>query len=307
MIYRKPIIIDTDPGIDDALAIAVALFSEKLDVRLITTVAGNVSLDKVTYNALRLMKLFKKQIPVAKGCPEPLIKSLLDASDIHGESGMEGYDFEEPDYNLLLKGHAVNEMYNVIQSSNEKITIVAIAPMTNIALLLKLYPDVKSKIQEIVFMGGSITRGNRGVMSEFNMDTDPEAAKIVFKSGIPLSMVGLDVGWKALVYYEDSMKMKEMNKTGQMAYALLQKYRDGDMKTGLKMYDSCAIAYLLCPEMYQVAETYLDIELNGSMTAGCTIVDLEGYLKKPTNARVCTDIDTNMFRKWFLESMGKCI
>ncbi len=304
---RRPIIIDTDPGIDDALAIAIALFSEELDVKLITTVAGNVSLDKVTYNALRLLKFFKKDVPVAKGCSQPLITPFIDASDIHGVSGMEGYDFEEPDDRLLLKGHAVNEMNRVIQSSDEKITLVAIAPMTNIALLLKLYPEVKEKIQEIVFMGGSASRGNKGVMSEFNMATDPEAAKIVLSSGIPLVMAGLDVGWKALVYPDDSEKMKNMNKTGEMAYALFKKYRGGSMKTGLKMYDSCAMAYLLCPEMYQVVETYLDIELNGSMTAGCTIVDLKGYLKQPANAKVCMDLNENMFREWFLNAINKCI
>jgi non-specific riboncleoside hydrolase len=307
MARKRSIIIDTDPGIDDALAIAIALFSEKLDVKLITTVAGNVSLDKVTYNALRLLKFFKKEIPVAKGCDKPLIKPFQDASNVHGSSGMEGYDFEEPDHSVLLKGHAVNEMYNVIQKSDEKITLVAIAPMTNIALLLKLYPEVKDKIDEIVFMGGSASRGNKGVMSEFNMATDPEAAKIVFKSGIPLVMAGLDVGWKALVFPEDSAKMKEMNKTGEMAYALFQKYRGGSMKTGLKMYDSCAMAYLLCPEMFQVTETYLDIELNGSMTAGCTVVDLKGYLMQPANAKVCMDIDTNVFRTWFLEAISRCI
>lgn len=304
---KRPIIIDTDPGIDDALAIAIALFSEELDVKLITTVAGNVSLDKVTYNALRLLKFFKKNVPVAKGCDRPLIRPFVDASNVHGASGMEGYDFEEPDNSLLLQGHAVNEMYRVIKESPEKITIVAIAPMTNIALLLKLYPDVKENIDEIVFMGGSASRGNKGVMSEFNMGTDPEAAKIVFTSGIPLVMAGLDVGWKALVFPEDSAKMKQMNKTGEMAYALFQRYRGGSMKTGLKMYDSCAMAYLLCPEMYTVVETTLDIELNGSMTAGCTLVDLKGYLKQPKNAKVCMDIDTNAFRTWFLNAIEKCI
>ena len=117
----------------------------------------------------------------------------------------------------------------------------------------------------------------------------------------------MDVGWKALVLPEDSAKLKKMNKTEEMAYALYQRYRGGSMKTGRKMYDSCAMAYLLCPEMYTVVETYLDIELNGSMTAGCTLVDLKGYLKQPKNAKVCIDIDTNAFRTWFLNAIKKCI
>ncbi len=304
---KRPIIIDTDPGIDDAVAIAIALFSEKLDVRLITTVAGNVSVDKVTYNTLRILKFFKKEVPVARGAAEPLILPLLDASNVHGKSGMEGFDFEEPDDHLLLPEHAVNAMYRVIMESKEPITLVPIAPLTNIALLLKLYPEVKGNIREIVLMGGSAGRGNKGVMSEFNIATDPEAAKIVFDSGLPLVMAGLDVGWKALVLPEDSAKLPQLGEVGRMAYCLFQKYRGGSMKTGLKMYDSCAVAYLLKPEMYQMEETYVDVELNGSMTKGCTLVDLKGYLGKPANAKVCMDIDQEMFRAWFLESIGRCI
>lgn len=304
---KRPVIIDTDPGIDDAVAIAIALFSDELDVRLITTVAGNVSLDKVTYNTLRLLKFFGKEVPVAKGAAEPLLVPLLDASNVHGKSGMEGFDFDEPDDHLLLKENAVEAMRRVIMESNEPVTLVPIAPLTNIALLLKVYPEVKKNIREIVLMGGSAGRGNKGVMSEFNVATDPEAAKIVFACGLPLVMAGLDVGWKALVMPEDSAKLPALGEVGRMAYCLFQKYRGGSMKTGLKMYDSCAIAYLLKPEMYELAETYVDVELNGSMTAGCTLVDLKGYLGKSNNARVCMDIDQEMFRSWFLDSIAKCI
>ena len=304
---RRPIIIDTDPGIDDAVAIAIALFSEELDVRLITTVAGNVSLDKVTYNTLRILKFFKKEVPVARGAAEPLILPLLDASNVHGKSGMEGFDFEEPDDHLLLPEHAVDAMRRVIMESREPVTLVPIAPLTNIALLLKLYPEVKGNIREIVLMGGSAGRGNKGVMSEFNVATDPEAAKIVFDCGLPLVMAGLDVGWKALVLPEDSAKLPQLGEVGRMAYCLFQKYRGGSTKTGLKMYDSCAVAYLLKPEMYRMEETFVDVELEGSMTKGCTLVDLKGYLGKPANAKVCMDIDQEMFRAWFLESIGRCI
>lgn len=304
---KRPILIDTDPGIDDALAIAIALFSEELDVKLLTTVAGNVSLDKVTYNTLRLLKFYGKEVPVAKGADAPLIAPFLDASNVHGVSGMEGFDFEEPDDHLLLKENAVEAMRRVILESPEPVTLVPIAPLTNIALLFKTYPEVKRNIREVVMMGGSAARGNKGVLSEFNVATDPEAAKMVFDSGIPLVMAGLDVGWKALVLPEDSAKLPQMGEVGRMAYCLFQKYRGGSMKTGLKMYDSCAIAYLLKPEMYEMTDTYVDVELHGSMTAGCTLVDLKGYLGKPNNAKVCMDIDQEMFRSWFLESMRKCI
>lgn len=304
---KRPIIIDTDPGIDDAVAIAIALFSEELDVKLLTTVAGNVSLDKVTYNTLRILKFFRKEVPVAKGADAPLIRPLTDASNVHGQSGMEGFDFEEPDDHLLLKENAVDAMRRVILESSEPVTLVPIAPLTNIALLLKTYPEVKKNLREIVLMGGSASRGNKGVMSEFNVATDPEAAKIVFDCGLPLVMAGLDVGWKALVLPEDSAKLPQLGEVGRMAYCLFQKYRGGSMKTGLKMYDSCAIAYLLKPELYEMVETCVDVELSGSMTAGCTLVDLKGYLGRPNNAKVCMDIDQELFRKWFLESIARCI
>ncbi len=304
---KRPVIIDTDPGIDDALAIAIALFSDELDVRLITTVAGNVSLKNVTNNTLKLLNFFEKDIPVAVGAAQPLIEPLVDASNVHGASGMEGFDFPEPKTDLLLKDHAVNAMRKVIMESEEPVTLVPIAPMTNIALLLAMYPEVKKNIREIVMMGGSAGRGNKGVMSEFNVATDPEAAKIVFDSGLPIVMAGLDVGWSALVYPQDSEKMLDMGKTGQMAYCLFKRYRGGSFNTGLKMYDSCAMAYLLCPEMFKVEETFVDIELNGEMTRGCTVVDLKGYLKKAPNAKVCTAIDGEKFREWFLESVSRCI
>ena len=304
---KRPVIIDTDPGIDDALAIAIALFSDELDVKLITTTAGNVSLENVTNNALKLLSFFGKDVPVAAGAPRPLIEPLVDASNVHGVTGMEGFDFPEPKTELLLKENAVNAKRRVIMESEEPITLVPIAPMTNIALLFSMYPEVKGNIKEIVLMGGSASRGNKGVMSEFNVATDPEAAKIVFDSGLPVAMAGLDVGWNALVYPQDSEKIREMGKTGDMAYCLFKKYRGGSFGTGLKMYDSCAMAYLLCPEMFTIEETFVDIELRGEMTRGCTVVDLKGYLKKAPNAKVCTAIDGDKFREWFLDSVSKCI
>ncbi len=304
---KRPIIIDTDPGIDDALALAVALFSEELDVRLITTVAGNVSLEHVTQNTLRLLRFFGKDVPVAKGAVQPLIAEFVDASNVHGKTGMEGYDFPEPGEELLLQEHAVNAMRRVIMESKEPVTLVPIATLTNIALLFAMYPEVKSNIKEIVMMGGSASRGNKGVMSEFNVATDPEAAQMVFQCGLPIVMAGLDVGLKALVLPEDSEEIKKMGKTGDMAYHLFKRYRGGSFGTGLKMYDSCAVAYLLCPELFTVEETYVGVELHGTMTAGCTVVDLKGYLHKEPNARVCTDIDGDRFRVWFKEAISKCI
>lgn len=303
---KRPIIIDTDPGIDDAVAIAIALFSEKLDIKLITSVAGNVDIKKTTDNVLKLLKFYKKKIPVATGSSAPLIRKSIEAKNVHGESGMDGWDFGEIDYSPLIKENAVNAIYETIYRSKEKITILAIGPLTNIALVLKVYPEVKEKIHEIILMGGSLSRGNYGVMSEFNVHVDPEAAKIVFNSGLPIAIAPLDVGLKALVYPIDSTKIKNQNRSGEMIYSLFQHYRSFGLKNGLKMYDSCAVAYLLKPEMFTIEETYAGVEICGEYCVGATVFDLKNYLKKSANVKVCVDIDQKMFIEWLIESLEKC-
>lgn len=303
---KRPVIIDTDPGIDDAVAIAIALFAEELDVRLITTVGGNVGIEHTTDNALKLVSFFNKHVPVARGAAEPLVRELVDASSVHGASGMEGWEFGDPDHTLLLKKNAVDAMRDALLSSEELVTIVALAPLTNVALTLKAYPEVKSHIERIVLMGGTAGRGNKGVLSEFNVATDPEAAAVVFSSGVPITMAGLDVGWAAMLRPEDSEKIRDESPAGEMFYALFSHYRGGSLRTGLKMYDAHAMAVLLCPEMYELVDTYVGVELAGSMTAGCTLVDLKGYLGKPANATVCVGIDADRFRSWMVERLARC-
>lgn len=303
---KRPIIIDTDPGIDDAVALAIALNSDALDVRLITTVAGNVSIEKVTKNLLKLLPFYGKKVPVAQGSSRPLLKAPIDASGVHGETGMGVFEFPEEDRSLLIEDHAVVAMRNEIMQSKEKITIVPIGPLTNIALLIRQYPEVMDRIEEVVLMGGSVNRGNMGVYSEFNIAYDPEAARIVFDSGMKIVMVGMDVGLKALVYPEDSAKIKEMNKVGGMFYELFSAYRGGSFKVGLKMYDTCAIAYLLKPEMFEVVEAYVGIETSGEFTSGATAVDLKGYIKKEPNAKVTLDIDEDIFKEWFMSALTQC-
>lgn len=297
---------DTDPGIDDAVAIAAALFDERIEIQLFTTVAGNVGVDKVTKNLLKLLAFWNREIPVAIGADRPLLREAINASDIHGSTGMDGYEFPESKYELLTKNHAVVEIYKVLMDSKEKMTIVGIGPLTNIALLLRVYPECVERIEELVIMGGALGRGNAGVLSEFNIAADPEAAKIVFESNLKLTMVGLDVGEKALVLPKEREQIQKMNSTGDMIDHLFRHYRGGSLETGLKMYDGCAVAYLLEPEMFEVREAYVAVETQGLLTAGATLVDLEGYLGKAANCRVCVDLDEKQFRNWFLEAIGKC-
>ncbi|MFD2391913.1 ribonucleoside hydrolase RihC [Enterococcus gallinarum] len=303
---KKAVIIDTDPGIDDAVALGIGLFSDQLDVKLITTVAGNVGIHYVTENMLKLLTFWDMNIPVAQGADGPLLREVKDASDVHGVTGMAGYEFPAPNREYLLEETAVEAMHRTLMASGEKMTIIAIGPLTNIALLLKTYPEVKERIEELVLMGGALGRGNFGILSEFNIAIDPEAAKIVFESGLSIAVAPLDVGLKALVYPEDSEKIKDMNQTGDMMYHLFKKYRGGSFGTGLKMYDSCALAYVLSPEMFDIKETFVAVETAGEYTAGATIIDLNNKLGKDKNCRVCVDVDEDKFKDWFLQAISQC-
>lgn len=304
---KIPIIIDTDPGIDDAIAIAMAIADERLDVRLFTTVGGNVGVDKTTDNMLKLREFFGLQgIPVARGCARPLVRQPQEASNVHGDSGMDGWDFPEPDRSVLDEEHAVMAMHRVLAASDVPVTVVCLAPLTNLALLLRLYPDDAALIERVVFMGGSTQRGNKGVLAEYNIYCDPEAADIVLRSGLPLAMVPLDVGWKALVMPEDSARIKELGRTGEMVHGLLSRYRGGGLATGLKMYDGTAIAYLLEPEMFTVEHVPVAVELDGGMTKGATLVDLKGYLGMEPNCDVAVDIDADAFSTFLLQQLQRC-
>lgn len=299
---KRKIILDTDPGIDDAVAIALAAFSEAIDIKLITTVSGNVHIDHVTENVLKLLTFYGKNIPVAKGANTPLIRQSRDGSRIHGETGMSGYDFQPGDKSLLIDSPAVVAMYQLIKQYPGEITLVTIGPLTNIALLLKLYPDVASDIKEIILMGGTPDRGNYGVYTEFNIGYDPEAAQVVFNSDIPRTMVGMNIGIKAIIQPEVSEKIRYINKIGDMFYALFKTYR-GTFQSGLTMYDATAIAYLVRPDMFQTVDTFVTVETQGQYTTGATIVDLNDYLSESPNTTVCLDIEAEVFEEWFVESI----
>lgn len=303
---KRKLIIDTDPGIDDAVAIAIALFDETLDVKLITTVAGNVDVEKTTNNALKLVEFFGKDVPVAKGAKKPLVLELEDASHIHGKTGLDGYEFKESN-RKPLEDDAIVAMKKVIMESDSPITLMPIGPLTNIALLLSVYPEVKENIQEIVLMGGSTIRGNKTPMGEFNMATDPEAADIVFRSGLSIVMCGLDLGENALLYKEDSERIRRLNKTGDMIYSLFKHYRGGSLHKGLKMYDSFAIAYIVEPEMFKTQDCYVAVETSSPLTKGCTVVDLNNYWGKKSNVKVCLGVDEDRFKEWLINAIAKCI
>lgn len=228
---RLPIILDTDPGIDDAAAIAAALFAPELDLQLMTTVAGNVSVEKTTRNALQLLHFWNADVPLAQGASMPLVRPLRDAASVHGESGMEGYDFVEHQRQPLAKP-AFQAIRDALMHAAEPITLVAIGPLTNIALLLTQYPECVFNIRRLVIMGGSAGRGNFTPNAEFNIAIDPEAAAKVFHSGLEIVMCGLDVTNRALLAADYLATLPTLNQTGKMLHALFSHYRSGSMSSG---------------------------------------------------------------------------
>ncbi|ELY2853182.1 ribonucleoside hydrolase RihC [Cronobacter dublinensis] len=301
---KTPIILDTDPGIDDAVAIAAALFSPEIDLQLITTVAGNVSVEKTTRNALQLLHFWQADVPVAQGAATPFTRPLRDAASIHGESGMDGYDFPAHD-RQTLNVPAFQAMYERLMASPEPLTLVTIGPLTNIALLLTHYPACTAKINRLVMMGGSAGRGNFTPNAEFNIAIDPEAAARVFESGIEIVMCGLDVTHQAVLTPDYLAALPALNRTGQLLHALFSHYRAGSMTTGLRMHDLCAIAWLLRPELFTLKRCFVAVETRGDYTAGTTVVDIEGRLNRPANAQVALDIDVAAFREWVAQTLAR--
>ncbi|MFQ7235677.1 MAG: nucleoside hydrolase, partial [Enterococcus hulanensis] len=264
---KRPVILSTDPGIDDAVAIALALFSEELEVKLICPIFGNVSLEHTKANTEKLLTLYQKTPRVVLGSSRPLLREAIDASEIHGESGMDGYEFPEATIFADESQTAVEAMHEVVNEA-EKTTLVGIGPLTDIALFIHLYPQDLAKIDRIVVMGGSLGRGNYGVLSEFNFAADPEAAKIVFNSGIPIQVAPLEVGNQAKIMPEITNRLKSMGEIGEMIYQLFSKYRSGSVDAGLNMYDALAIALIVKPKIFELVSTRVEIETTASLTYG---------------------------------------
>lgn len=301
---KRRIIIDTDPGIDDAAALAIALNNQELKIEMLSTVAGNVNLNYTTENAKKILDFFEKDIPLARGNSLPLLREYEDASQFHGETGMNGYNFPESSRELLPE-HAVVEMKEKILAAEEKITLVTIGPLTNAALLLIMYPEVKAKIEEIVIMGGSTIAGNTNSSAEFNIKVDPHAAQMVINSGLPITIFGLRTTSRAVLNKKDIEEIKNLGQAGEMLYSLFTHYRGGDIKAaGLMMHDICTICYLLKPDIFKFQETYLEVALAGP-AAGTTVADLAARYTKQKNVKLAVEIDQKQFRDWVIKEIKR--
>lgn len=300
---RRPVIVDTDPGIDDAIAITLLLHEPSLDIKLFTTVAGNVGIEHTTDNVLRLQKMYGTSIPVARGSVRPLLHEFKDASSVHGETGMGGYDFPEGDTSLALKEHAVEAIRKVLEESDEKVTILTLGPFTNMALFIRMYPEYLEKIEEIIVMGGAYGRGNVGPMVEFNAGVDPEATKIVLESNLKLTVVGLDIGRQATITKEEAEEHKDESDALKMVYGMLHVYRSDQTEGVWEMYDPTAAAYLIHPEFFKAEVLPIKVLVDSDLAYGQTVIDLKNQTGWDTKANIAITIDHEKFNNWLFGTL----
>ncbi|MFD3326843.1 nucleoside hydrolase [Streptomyces sp. NPDC058701] len=295
-----PLIIDCDPGHDDALAIMLAAADPAVDLLAVTTVAGNQTLEKTTLNARRVCTVAGiTDVPVAAGCDRPLVQPLAVAADVHGASGLDGPRFPDPTVDVVPE-HAVDLIHRILTDHPEPVTLVPTAPLTNIALLLTRYPESAARIREIVLMGGSTERGNRTPAAEFNIHTDPEAADIVFRSGVPVTMCGLNVTHQALATPEILARFEALGtELGDTCAGLLAYFASAYNRLwGMPhppLHDPVAVARVIDRSIVGCVDANVTVELHGRYTRGATVVDLHRYLDRPVNAQVAVTLDADRF------------
>lgn len=305
MIMPKPIIFDCDPGIDDALALLLAFASDRLDIRAVTVVGGNQELEETLNNAIGLISFLGREAVVSAGAPGPLLRPLVTAPEVHGEAGLAGIilprAFKANDKN------AVELMRHVTEYASEPVGIIATGPLTNVAAFLAAYPLLKKKISGITMMGGACFGGNQSPAAEFNIYVDPEAASVVFRSGVPIVMCGLDVTTRAFFTENDIEWMRGMNtRVSRFVVEILDFYMDFHRGIGLSvvnMHDLCAVAYELQPRLFSVEACHVEVETRGELTRGCTVVDKNGMTGLAPNAGVVFDVDREAFVRLFADAV----
>jgi inosine-uridine nucleoside N-ribohydrolase len=306
----KRIILDCDPGHDDALAILLALARPEIDLGAISTVAGNSTLENTTRNALSVLTLIgRTDIPVASGAAGPLVRELVTAPNVHGGSGLAGADLPAPAVNIV-SDDAPALMARVIRESDAPVTLVPTGPLTNVAQLLARFPEEARGLEHICLMGGSITEGNVSASAEFNIWVDPEAARDVFECGLPVTMIPLDVTHQALVSLADADRMEAFgNRTGIVFADLLRFFALFHIERygwqGAPIHDAVAVANVALPDMVERREYRVDVETTSELTRGRTVVDLHGVSGKPANAQVGVSIDQPRFVQTLLDAVAQ--
>ncbi|MEM6371971.1 MAG: nucleoside hydrolase [Pseudomonadota bacterium] len=312
MTARK-IIIDTDPGQDDAVAILLALASpEDLDVIAITAVAGNVPLDLTAKNSLKICELAGKvDVPVFAGCDRPMGRDLVTAEHVHGKTGLDGPDLPEPTM-ALQDVHAVDHIIDALRSHPPgAITLCPLGPLTNIATALQRAPDIANRIAQIVLMGGAYFEvGNITPAAEFNIYVDPQAADIVFKSGVDIVVMSLDVTHKALVTKPRNDAFRALGNPSGIAVAQMTDFFERFDKekygsAGAPLHDPCVTAYLIRPDLFAGRHINVEIETQSDLTLGMTVADWWGVTDRTPNALFIGSIDADGFFALLTERLAR--
>ncbi|MDD4983394.1 MAG: nucleoside hydrolase [Candidatus ainarchaeum sp.] len=301
----KKIIIDTDPGHDDALAIMLAEKSRMFDILAITTVAGNTTIEKTTRNAKYVLDLLDSKIPLYSGSEKPIKRELIKAV-VHGESGLAGID---PEGEVELTNNAVDMILKLVKENPEEITLVTLGPLTNIARAIQRDPDVMKKVVEIVAMGGAIkVPGNKNRVAEFNFFVDPEAADIVFRFPVKKTIVPLDACNRIKLSLDDFKKIKNQKIRGpvlKMMGPYIENITADAGVRGALMYDPLTVYYLINPDSAKTKIYDLVIETKGEFTSGMCVLELRKRVKKEKNILVVEKINRESFKKDFIEILGR--
>jgi inosine-uridine nucleoside N-ribohydrolase len=303
------ILIDCDPGHDDMMAIMLACaHPEELELLGVTTVAGNQTGEKTWLNARKTLTLIgRTDVPAARGADRPLLRQPTVAPEIHGVSGLDGANLPEP-ATEGLPVHAVDFILDALHASPDPVTLVPTGPLTNIALALLKDPAVASDIERIVLMGGAVFDSNVTPAAEFNIYVDPEAAKIVFGCGRPITMVGLDVTNKALLTFDEIAEMGRWGgKVSGLVAPLLQFFAGANREffgfDGAPLHDALAVAHLLRPGIIRTKFLNVEIETTGELTRGRTVADLYGVTGRRPNAEVALEVDREAFRELMFDAV----
>lgn len=296
---KTKIILDCDPGHDDAVAILLAGNDPRIQLLGVTVVAGNQTLDKTARNALNVAQCLGLDVPVYAGCGQPMIREKITAGDIHGETGLDGPVFE-PLTKQVEPEHAVHFIIRTLMESPEPITMVTAGPMTNLGMAIRLEPAILPKIARIVLMGGAYTNGNVTPAAEFNIIADADAAYVCFNSGRPITMVGLDVTRKVLCYPTIIERMEKVgNKASKLFVDLMKHFCKSQKEVfgweGGPLHDPLTVAYLIDPTVLTVKPMFTEIDIRSVQSYGRTNCDYFDYLQKEATADVAIDVDVEKF------------
>lgn len=308
MTLPTQVILDCDPGHDDAMAILLAAAHPAIELLGITTVSGNGSLEKVTYNALRMCAVANINVPVAKGANDPLIGKASAAPTIHGATALDGAELPEPTFELSELS-AVELIAKLVSESDRKVTLIPTGPLTNIAMFLQAHPELHDKIEHISFMGGSTDRGNWTPYAEFNIWADPEAADIVMRSGLPLIMSGLNITHQALATPEvldriSALDTKLAHTVVDLMKFFAATYRDVFGMPDPPVHDPVALAIIIDKTVARLVSAPVAVELAGELTRGATVVDLYRTTGQEANVDVAMELDVDKFWDLMIDAIA---